>query len=854
MARAPLGLVLAVILAVLAACGDDAPAHLTTSVDHAHASAEARPAGAGADADAAATSPDAAPDAADSGDDASVGDGGDAIPSNDATDATTSPDATAATDATTTGDTSVVDTVVPPRPPPPLPPLDAAQLAAVDAGMSDALDVPALAGRTFGGLVVDLDTDQTVWASAPDKVLIPASNTKILTTACAIDRLGEDHRMLTRVMSAGNIDASGTLTADLDLHSEHDFTWSRWFYGDERHPLDRLADALWRAGLRKVSGNIGIWGGYLYDGYHFGTYDPATQRQRAGAAWSAALAARGIQVTGSVVEHATMELPPGHELARWDSLPLAVGEWAINHVSHNEMADILQRHAGWLLGGSSDYDTGAEVIADWLASTGTDTTGFEVHDGSGLSVDNRISARQLVGVYRYMTKSPRWPAWKSTLSVGGAEGPGSVDGDGEAIVTTNSAPYNGTLAYRMSGADTAGRVFGKSGTNAGITTSGVLYNRWDGHRYAFAFLMNTLPSGSANTARATQDDLVAVVAKNLRGTPARPATPTLGCVRGRADGRIEVALTPVDGLVPAEDTAGYFVETSADGLQWRDEDRRFTLSPELVLPASSTTVYVRVRAATLAGLSDPSDVYAARALPAAPAHATVLLVDADDRWQRQPVNENPMGAAHAFMVAYAAAMPDGVAFDTCPNEATTDGDVALATYDAVVWDAAEESATDESVSAAEQAALADYLGLGGALFVSGAEIGWDLDPSGNPAALAADRAFYQTWLRAGYAGDDAGVYVAEGVPGSIFAGLDHDARLGFWTPGQIFVAFPDELAPAGGATACMTYDGPGTTACVQYQGDYDLVSLGFPFESIDGAAERAAVMARVLAFFGLTGG
>lgn len=766
-------------------------------------------------------------------------------------------DTTDPTDAADTTDTTVAQDTTPEidirHPDPTLPRLSSATLSAIADDMADALDVAALAGNTFGGLVVDIDTDQVIWEDAADRLLIPASNTKVFTTAAAFDLLGPDHRMLTRVFAAGAIGADGKLTGDLDLHGEHDFTWSHWFYANPREPADRLADALWNAGLRRVTGGVGVWGAYLYEGHHFGTYDPATHRTRAGNAFVAALEARGITVDGGLVDHATMALPPGRELTRWESIPLHVGAWAILRKSHNEMADILARHLGYLEGGSSDYVAGGQVIARWLADSGVDATGFSVSDGSGLAVANRVSARHIVGVYRHMAHSPDYEAWRAALSVAGAGGPASNDDNDVAIVTENTAPYNGTLAYRMTGADTLGRVFGKSGTNDGITTSGVLYNRWDGHRYAFAFLMNTLPAGSANTARATQDALVAVVAKDLARRGTRPAAPTLGCVRALANGTVEVAVN--DAVVAAGDArAGIALETSPDGVTWRREDALFVTAPPVVFtaPAAGETLYVRARVESSVGISDPSDVYAVRrAATAAGDAAKVLLVDADDRWQRQPTNENPSGAAHAFMVAYAAAMPAGVAFDTCPNEAVAGDAVVLAAYDAVVWSAAEEATTDESISALEQDALAAYLDVGGALFASGAEVLWDLDARGNGAALATDTAFARDHLAATYVGDDAGVFVVEGTPGGLFADRTHNQRIGFWTPGEIFVAYPDEISPAGNASACFTYFGPETIGCVQSADEPTVVTLGFPFESIDAAPERALVMQRVLTYLGL---
>lgn len=743
-------------------------------------------------------------------------------------------------------DGEVVEVEVPDlrHPDPTWPRLSAATLAAIDAEMRAALDVPALGGRTFGGFVQDIDSGQEVWALDADRLLIPASNTKVFTTAVAIDRLGADHRMPTRVVAAAPIGGDGVLRGDLALHSEHDFTWSRWFQADARHPASRLAEALWQRGLRRVTGAVHVWGAYLYEGHHFGSYDPATHRARAGAAFVAALGARGIVVEGALVDHASMAVPEGEELARWESIPLHVGAWAINRKSHNEMADILARHLGFRVGGSSDYATGGAVMKAWLAERGIDATGFVLADGSGLSLANRVSARQLVGVYRAMAERPGWEAWRASLSVAGAGGPASNDGNDLAIVTENVAPYNGTLAYRMSGADTAGRVFGKSGTNAGITTSGVLVHRWDGRRYAFAFQMNTLPGGTYDTARATQDALVAVIARR-RGEGTRPAAPTLGCVRGRIEGGValaEVALVGNAVLDAADPRAGYALELSADGVVWRRDEALFSREPSFVFRAGAGTTYLRAFAESSAGLSDPSDVYAVRVRDG----DRVLLVDANDRWQRQPTNENPMGAAHAFMVAYGAAVPAHLGIDTCPNEALTAGEVALASYDAVVWATGEEATSDESIAAAEATLLMDYLEIGGALFASGAEIAWDLDARGNSAASAADRAFLEGALALSYVEDDAGVFVAEGVMGGIFADRVLERRLGFFTPGQIFVAYPDVLSPLGEARACLRYLGPGSVACVYSESEPAVVTLGFPFESIDAAAGRAVVMERVL--------
>ena len=62
--------------------------------------------------------------------------------------------------------------------------------------------------------VVDLTTGQTVYTMNPSSRMIPASNTKLYTTATALDQLGADYTYTTRVVTDGSI-ADGTLTGDL---------------------------------------------------------------------------------------------------------------------------------------------------------------------------------------------------------------------------------------------------------------------------------------------------------------------------------------------------------------------------------------------------------------------------------------------------------------------------------------------------------------------------------------------------------------------------------------------------------------------------------------------------------------
>ena len=186
-----------------------------------------------------------------------------------------------------------------------------------------------------------------------------------------------------------------------------------------------------------------------------------------------------------------------------------------------------------------------------------------------------------------------------------------------------------------------------------------------------------------------------------------------------------------------------------------------------------------------------------------------------------------------------------MAVSTAVNEQIISGDINLDDYDAVIWFSGEESSVDDTFNSTEQGLVSSYLAGGGQIFVSGAEIGWDLEALGN------GQSFYNNSLKADYVGDDAGTYGAQGTGGSIFAGLSFAFDDG--TSGTYDVNFPDRLSPLGGATTALTYvGGTGDGAAIQFDGGATkVVNFGFPFETITSAADRTAVMQRVLDFFEL---
>ncbi len=249
---------------------------------------------------------------------------------------------------------------------------------------------------------------------------------------------------------------------------------------------------------------------------------------------------------------------------------------------------------------------------------------------------------------------------------------------------------------------------------------------------------------------------------------------------------------------------------------------------------------------------ETSDVYAIRQ----GITPTCLVVDGYDRWTVQ--SQNPDRQNHAFAARTGASIPRR-AFDSVANEALTDGIAALGSYRTAVWVLGEESTADETFSAAEQSLVSSFLGGGGGLFLSGAEILWDLDRTSGPTAD--DRAFAQQFLHAEYddtrsdgLNDDAATFQASVVPGTFLDGIGSvafDDGSGDSYP----VEFPDVLAPVGsGSFPVMTYSGgtsPGLPAATAYDGSAGggrVVFLGFPFETIQGAQTRDDLMAASMDF------
>jgi D-alanyl-D-alanine carboxypeptidase/D-alanyl-D-alanine-endopeptidase (penicillin-binding protein 4) len=83
---------------------------------------------------------------------------------------------------------------------------------------------PEFPQASWGILIANLDTGETLYELNADKLFVPASTTKLFSVAAALETLGADYRFRTPVYARGEIDANGILKGDLILVASGDLT------------------------------------------------------------------------------------------------------------------------------------------------------------------------------------------------------------------------------------------------------------------------------------------------------------------------------------------------------------------------------------------------------------------------------------------------------------------------------------------------------------------------------------------------------------------------------------------------------------------------------------------------------
>lgn len=328
----------------------------------------------------------------------------------------------------------------------------------------------SLNDRSCGAVSID---GEPIGQRNAELAVIPASNQKIPVAAAALEQLGEDFRYTTTVV-AESAPAGGLVDGDLFLVGGGDpLLSSDWYPASnlELNPvtsptsLDTLADRVVAAGVTSVSGSV-VGDGSRYDDEYFapgwgdgvaglegGPYDAlmandsrvlgdplrgSDPNEAAAREFALLLEARGVAIGGG----ATAGIAPSEsvELASIDSAPLSdvVAEMLGN--SDNNTAEMVVKEIGYTVSALGTREAGLEIVSRQLADWGIDMAPIVLVDGSGLSLDNRLTCDAVLTV----------------LQRAGFESP---VGQGLPV-----AGQTGTLASAFVEHPVAGRLRGKTGT------------------------------------------------------------------------------------------------------------------------------------------------------------------------------------------------------------------------------------------------------------------------------------------------------------------------------------------------------------------------------------------------------
>ncbi len=289
---------------------------------------------------------------------------------------------------------------------------------------------------------------------------------------------------------------------------------------------------------------------------------------------------------------------------------------------------------------------------------------------------------------------------------------------------------------------------------------------------------------------------------------------------------------------------GYRLYKSTDGETWTlfADENTITSTSATIIKANQVEYY-RISSVLRDGLDTESDWSNALGSGESSGGNKILIVDG---YERNAGGASWQGPGHNFAVRYGEALKKkSLNFDCVKNSLVSNSQINLNNYNAVMWILGDESTADETFNSNEQTAVMTYLESGGKLFVSGSEIGWDLDYLGS----ASDKSFYNNYLKASYVADNANSNSVYGTSESIFSGMN------FYIGQTYEEDYPDEITAFSGSTVCLKYSND-KGAGILYSGTFGsssntgkIIHFGFPLETTADDSKFEDVISKSVDFF-----
>ena len=308
---------------------------------------------------------------------------------------------------------------------------------------------------------------------------VPASNQKLISTAFALDRLGTDFRLRTRLLrhADGSMEIVGEGDPDLSIAEIQRFAMVALGEGGSRstntpetpirllvreEPKRRWWPSDWQQADRTYAYGAPITRLALTsNALSSAVMNPAARLQRI---LDSTARQQGGRLSMVMVDHEQRER--GAPIAGDDTVVLHSEDSAPMHAllslanteSHNFTAEVLLREA------ADDWDVNRAALANshWLQSQGISTAGLRIRDGSGLSRGNRVTSRTLAELLLRMGQHPMASYYQASMAIAG---------------------QRGTLRRLYRGTPLEGRFWGKTGTLRGVRTLSGILETADGPRY-----------------------------------------------------------------------------------------------------------------------------------------------------------------------------------------------------------------------------------------------------------------------------------------------------------------------------------------------------------------------------------
>jgi len=369
-------------------------------------------------------------------------------------------------------------------------------------------------------MIYDPLTQDTLVSINHTETMIPASNTKLFTTATALELMGGDYLLSTKILSDDDGLSDGTIEGNLYIQGFGNPTFST-------EDLEELVNQLYQSGLRKITGNVVGDDTYFDDVY---SRDDWISEERANVKLPPIsalvidrnrtivtkkrkgryrnyfvnvdnpplfaakklrekLIAYGVEVGGQSISGQTVD----------DAKPLVESSIElrellkeINKSSDNFYAECLFKTLGSAYSGqqgNSFFST--QAILNYIEDNSIYSIGTKIVDGSGISRFDQVTAGALIGLLeKVYFNIKQFDDFFNSLSIAGVDG---------------------TLKKRMIGTSAENNFRGKTGTLNGVCSLAGYVTTAD-EDDLIVCMMFEFTTGGANKYKNIQDRIIEILA------------------------------------------------------------------------------------------------------------------------------------------------------------------------------------------------------------------------------------------------------------------------------------------------------------------------------------------------------